>query len=82
MSVYHQQKSFIGRHKKWAGSLRELGLALSKWPGVVAAPKIELTTGGYVATVAIKTSSGRTRHYQVRADSKLTLVDRGQAQPE
>ena len=82
MSVYHHQKSFIGKHKKWAGSLRELGLALSKWPGVVAAPKIELTTGGYVATVAIKTSSGRTRHYQVRADSKLTLVDRGQAQPE
>ena len=82
MSVYHHQKSHVRKHKKWAASLQELGMADSRWPGVVAAPKIRLTSGGYVATVAIKTRSGRLRHYQVRADSKLTAVDRVTAQPQ
>ena len=76
MTVYHHQKSFIGKHKKWAGSLQELGLADNRWPGVVAPPKIKRTTAGYVASVAIKTGNGRTRQYQVRADSKLNVVDR------
>ena len=75
MTVYHHQKSYIRRHKKWAGSLKELGLAGEKWPGVVGPPGITLTAAGYVATVAIRTRSGRTRRFQVRADSKLTVLD-------
>ena len=75
MSVYHHQKSFVRKHKKWAGSLEELGLAGNKWKGLTPPPKIERTGSGYQATAAIKTAAGRTRRFQVRSDSRLTEID-------
>ena len=75
MSVYHHQKSFVRKHKKWAGSLEELGLAGNKWKGLTSPPKIERTGSGYQATAAIKTAAGRTRRFQVRSDSRLTEID-------
>ena len=74
MTVYHHQKSFVRKHKKWAGSLGELGLANTKWPGVITAPSIKPTDTGYVATVSIKTGNQRSRKFQVRADSRLTEI--------
>ena len=75
MTVYHHQKSFRGKHKKWAGSLEELGLAGNKWKGLASPPKIERTESGYKATAAIKTAAGRIRRFQVQADSKLREID-------
>ena len=76
MTVYHHQKSYRRQHKAWAKSLQALGLGDHKWPRMIAAPTITLTTDGYVATVLHKTRDGRNRIYQVRSDSKLTAGGR------
>ncbi len=74
MTIYHHQKSYVGKHRKWAGSLKDLGLGSEKWIGLSRRPVIMLTPKGYVATVEIRTAGGETQRWQVRWDSRLSRV--------
>ncbi|MFM7748937.1 MAG: hypothetical protein ACKPB0_00795, partial [Opitutaceae bacterium] len=69
LDVYHAQREFRQRHRRWAASLADLG-----WNATAAGPELEFFRGetGY-RVVSRFTENGRTRVWTIREDRLLTL---------
>jgi hypothetical protein len=69
LDVYHAQREFRQRHRRWAASLEELG-----WTAPAGAADHAFTAedGGFVFTSRFL-ENGRSRVWRIRADRRLTL---------
>ncbi len=67
--VYHAQVAFHKVHKRYADSLKELGLPDLNHDSLVAPPVIDVSDGGYRATVSLRVSDGTSRRWRIRQDS-------------
>ena len=71
MEIYHAQRAFRDKNKRWAAALSELNLPLSRHSDLPAAPTLQLTPQGYSASCLLQLPSGKTQTWHVREDSKL-----------
>ena len=71
MTIYHHQKVFFQRHKRWAQSLKLLGLRSDDFEPLTTVPTINLTEDGYQASVTQTLPGGRQKQWRVRQDSRL-----------
>ena len=71
MTVYHYQKTFFQRHKRWALSLEMLGLDRDDFAPRVSVPILKLTEDGYRASVTKIAPGRRVMQWHVRQDSRL-----------
>jgi hypothetical protein len=67
MSLYRAERSYRGRHDKWADSVDDLGLAGSL-PAGASHPTIRLTEKGFEASLTLPGKTSLT----IREDSRLT----------
>ncbi len=72
MEVYHRQRVFFDRNKRYAATLAELGVNADLAAPSLAAP-LDLKTSdkGYVATAVVKLPDGKTTTLHAREDSRL-----------
>ena len=73
MTIYHHQKVFFQRRKRWAQNLEMLGLRRDDFAPLAAVPSIKLTEGGYQASVTQTLPGGRRKQWRVRQDSLLRV---------
>jgi hypothetical protein len=71
MQIYHAQRDFHKKNKRWAASLTELGLTPPKVRGVSEAIQINLTADGYTAEAVFVRNRKTTERWRVRQDSRL-----------
>ena len=71
MTVYHHQKTFFQRHKRWAQSLQMLGLRREHFPQLSGLPGIEITPDGFRASVPAAAVDGSRTRWHVQHDSRL-----------
>ena len=71
METYHHQKAFFQQHKRWAGSLMELGIDPLAARGLSKPLQIRSTAGGFHATLEISLADGTTKWGHVWQDSRL-----------
>lgn len=72
MEIYHHQKSFYRKHKRWAASLSELQLQ-DQQETRASAIHLRLTPDGYQASLEVPQADGPSQVWYVRQDSKLWL---------
>lgn len=71
MRIYHAQRAFYTKNKRWAASLVELGETLPMLSGVHEPIQINLTSDGYVATARFAPNRTAQQRWHVRQDSRL-----------
>lgn len=71
METYHHQKAFFQQQKRWAGSLRELGIDPFAARGLTKPLQFRSTGGGFQATLEIPLADGTTKWGHVWQDSRL-----------
>jgi hypothetical protein len=72
MSIYHAQRVFNRRERRWASSLDELGITPSPThASFIGAPAITLEDGGYRASVRIRLRRGRREQWNTGPDSRI-----------
>ena len=72
MEIYHRQRDYRGRFKRFASTPEQLGLPSDygkTW--MSSAVSIRLTKTGFVATITIKAPGARPKALHVRQDSRL-----------
>jgi ketosteroid isomerase-like protein len=74
MEVYHHQKSFFQQRRRWAGSLKELGIDPLTSRGLTQPLKLQSTAGGFEATLELALADGSTRWGHVWQDSRLRFT--------
>lgn len=72
MTIYHHQKVFFQRRKRWAQNLKLLGLRRDDFAALTTVPIIRLTEDGYQASVTQTLPGGRQKQWRVRQDSRLS----------
>ena len=72
MTIYHHQKVYFQRRKKWAQNLEVLGLRRDDFAPLTTAPGIKLTKDGYQASVTQALPGGRRKQWRIRQDSRLS----------
>lgn len=72
--VYHAQVAFHKAHKRYADSLKELGLPDLSHDSLAAPPVIEMSDGGYRATVELRVPDRAARRWRIRQDSLVEPV--------
>jgi hypothetical protein len=72
MRVYHAQRAFQAKEKRWARTIDELGVADAA-PGEPSLGRLtlEITPGGYRASVESRPPGGRAERWVVDQDSRL-----------
>lgn len=76
MEIYHKQKSFKTKNKRWASSLDELQLPATLFAGFPIPPQFESTASGYQVSLDIPLGDNRKHQWRVRQDSRLWAVGR------
>jgi hypothetical protein len=71
LEIYHTQRDFFAKQKRWAESLQTLGLSNQSAPGLVGPPVMKITPEGFRATSEIKLPSGKTEHWSITQDSRI-----------
>ncbi len=72
--LYHAQVAFHEVHERYADSLKELGLPGLNRESLAAPPVIEITDGGYQATVELRLTNEASRRWRIRQDSLVEPV--------
>ncbi len=75
MEIYHRQKAFHAKHKRWATNLAELGMENPDAKAFATPPTIETTDEGFLATLAVTLPSGERQRWHTRQDSRLWTND-------
>jgi predicted peptidase len=70
MEIYHRQRAFHSKNKKWASSLKELGVTSEELP-TCNQVSIQLDADGYRASYAGPSQGVPQRSWNVRQDSRL-----------
>jgi len=71
MEVYHRQRSFHGRNKKWATAPEELGISAESLP-TIQHVRIDLNDAGYQASYSVKPAGKNSLPvWNVNQDSRL-----------
>jgi hypothetical protein len=70
MAVYHAQRAFRDKAKRWAGSLDELGIDPKRLPAI----GLKSTAEGYEATVEVATAPGLSRLVSIAQDSRIKVA--------
>ena len=71
MQIYHAQRTFHAKNKRWAASLAELGETVPALFGVRGPIEIVLTSEGYTATAHFTLNRKTEQIWHVRQDSRL-----------
>ncbi len=71
MGIYHRQKSFHNKYKRWAATLDELGIDAAAVSGLAGRAERVRTEDGFVATFVVTLPGGGTQPWHVRQDSRL-----------
>lgn len=71
MQIYHAQRAFRSKNKRWATSLAELELSLPAIRGMTEPIALEPTADGYIATAVFVRNRKTTERWHVRQDSRL-----------
>lgn len=72
MEVYHRQRTFHRKEKRWAKSMAELKLP-AQHPQLQVPIRIQLTEDGFQASLDLPVTQGIDQRWHVRQDSKLWL---------
>jgi hypothetical protein len=67
--VYYAQRHFQAKHKRWAQSLGDLGLAGLGHESLAAGPLLQTTESGYEVTVELKAMGGKGPRWHIRHDA-------------
>jgi hypothetical protein len=67
--IYYAQRAYRQKHRRWASSLRQLGLARVGHASLTGPPRLEVTASGFEATAVIKLPDGKKQHWHIRQDS-------------
>jgi hypothetical protein len=70
MAVYHAQRAFREKAKRWASSLDELGIDPKQLPAIVLKP----TPNGYEATIQVANGPGTARSVSIAQDSRIKVA--------
>ena len=73
MEIYHSQKAYIEKNKRWASQLDQLGLDPALWKGLPAPPTLKLTETGFRSTIEIPVD-GKNQTWSIRQDSRIRPV--------
>lgn len=73
MGIYHLQKDFHGKNRRWAKTLHELGLDFYHHPSLSEPLKMKLTRKGYRATLKVKMPDGSERTLSSTQDSRIVV---------
>ncbi len=71
MAVYHAQKAFHQRHRRWAATLEELGLVPPTGLRLLRPPDLHVEGDRFEAVVEVRLTPRDTRRLTVRHDSRL-----------
>jgi ketosteroid isomerase-like protein len=71
LEIYHHQKSFFQSHKRWAGSLIELGIDPVASRNLPKPLQMNSTATGFHATLELPLADGSTRWGIISQDSRL-----------
>jgi predicted metalloprotease with PDZ domain len=70
IELYHSQKAYFEKNKKWAASMEDL-----KLPAAHALPqhttRLRLTPGGFEAAITVNRTSDKTETWTIRQDSQI-----------
>jgi hypothetical protein len=69
--IYYAEGDYREKHRRFAASLRELGLAHVRCPRLTGTPKIQITSDGFWATAEIKLRGKEKQRWHIRQDAKL-----------
>ena len=73
MEIYHRQKSYQARERKWTDSFDQLGMKPDAWKSLAKPPNLRLTDEGFAATLESPAANGKTQLLHVRQDSRLWI---------
>ena len=71
MEVYHRQKSYFDKQKKWSADFESLGMTAESWKTFSSPPRLKSTADGFEATLELPVSEGKKQQLHVRQDSRL-----------
>jgi len=71
MRVYHAERAFFEKHKRWAGTRQELGDYPIAAPVGITPPVIQLNDTGYVCTVRMTKLDGHEQRWHISQDSRI-----------
>jgi ketosteroid isomerase-like protein len=75
MEIYHRQKAHHAKHKRWAGTLAELGLVAVDKAKFPESPTLEVTGDGFLATLGVTLPGEKLQRWHTRHDSRLWTSD-------
>jgi hypothetical protein len=79
--IYYAQRAYRERHGAWAGSLAALGLEGLRRPGLLAPPRLEVTSGLFEANAVIRGPGGRAQRWHIRSDARVWADGEKEAKP-
>jgi hypothetical protein len=69
--VYYAQRALHEKHKRYARTLAELGLAGLSDASLARPVQMELTASGFQATAAVRLAEGGVRRWRIQEDSRI-----------
>jgi hypothetical protein len=69
--IYYAQRDYKEKHRRWAKTLSELGLAGLKDASSKGPPTLETTEGGFEVTAEIQLADATTQRWHIRQDSRV-----------
>ncbi|HLK55971.1 MAG TPA: carbohydrate-binding family 9-like protein [Chthonomonadaceae bacterium] len=69
--IYYTQREYRRQQGHWTSDLEALGCSAPLEPPLLGAPRIELTTTGFLATVVLALPDGTTQSWHIRDDSRI-----------
>jgi hypothetical protein len=69
--IYYAQRDYRAKNKRWAGSLKELGVDFSGYSASVNVADMESTAEGWIIRLTATLPDGKTKKVSIRQDSKV-----------